>query len=148
LPGFTDATTILDAASPRTRRGAERIINNQGTAMNQVATDRPVTTDTAKIIYILYLVGLATGITALIGVIMAYVNKDEAPDWLKTHYQFQIRTFWIGLLYCVIGGILSLVLIGFLVLLFWAIWLIVRVIKGFKHLEQREAMPNYETWLF
>jgi uncharacterized membrane protein len=117
-------------------------------AMNEVATDRPVSTDTAKIVYVLYLVGLVTGITALIGVIMAYVNKDEAPDWLKTHYQFQIRTFWIGLLYCVLGGILSLVLIGFLVLLFWAIWLIIRVVKGFKFLEQRQPVPNYETWMF
>ena len=32
---------------------------------------------------------------------------------------------------CVIGGVLSIILIGFLVLLFWAIWLIVRVVKGF-----------------
>src|SRR5262245_64466792 len=104
--------------------------------MNQVATDRPVGIDTAKIIYILYLVGLATGITLLIGLIMAYVNKDGAPDWLQSHYRFQIRTFWIGFLYCVIGGMLSIVLVGFLVLLFWVIWLIVRVVKGFKFLEQ------------
>jgi uncharacterized membrane protein len=116
--------------------------------MNEVVSDRPVSTDTAKIIYILYLVGLATGLTALIGVIMAYVNRDEAPEWLKSHYRFQIRTFWIGLLYCVIGGILSIVLIGFLVLLFWVIWLILRVVKGFKHLEKREPVPNEETWMF
>jgi uncharacterized membrane protein len=116
--------------------------------MNQVATDRPASIDTAKIIYILYLVGLATGITAVIGVIMAYVNKDQAPDWLQTHYQFQIRTFWIGLLYCVIGGILSVVLVGFLILLFWAIWLIIRVVKGFKFLEQRQPIPDVGTWMF
>lgn len=116
--------------------------------MNEVVSDRPVSTDTAKIIYILYLVGLATGLTALIGVIMAYVNRDDAPEWLKSHYRFQIRTFWIGLLYCVIGGILSLVLIGFLVLLFWVIWLILRVVKGFKHLEKREPVPNEQTWMF
>jgi uncharacterized membrane protein len=116
--------------------------------MNQVATDRPVSIDTAKIIYILYLVGLATGITLLIGVIMAYVNKDQAPEWLRTHYQFQIRTFWIGLLYCVIGGILSIVAIGFLVLLFWVIWLILRVVKGFKFLEQRQPVPDPQTWMF
>lgn len=116
--------------------------------MNEVVSDRPVSTDTAKIVYILYLVGLATGLTALIGVIMAYVNRDEAPEWLKSHYRFQIRTFWIGLLYCVIGGVLSIVLIGFLVLLFWVIWLILRVVKGFKHLERREPVPNEETWMF
>ena len=116
--------------------------------MNEVATDRPISTDAARIIYILYLIGLATGLTLVIGVIMAYVNKDEAPEWLRTHYDFQIRTFWIGLLYCVIGGILSIVLIGFLVLLFWAVWLIVRVVKGFKHLEQRQPVPDVTTWMF
>jgi uncharacterized membrane protein len=140
-----------DHNSDERRRGdvAKQSIKRAGdSSMNQVANDRPATTDTAKIIYILYLVGLATGITALVGVVMAYVNKDEAPDWLRTHYLFQIRTFWIGVLYCVIGFILMFVLIGFLVWLFWAIWLIVRVIKGFKHLEQREPIPNYETWMF
>jgi len=116
--------------------------------MNEVASERPASIDTAKVIYILYLVGLATGITAIIGLVMAYLNMDEAPDWLKTHYRFQIRTFWIGFLYCVLGGILSLVLVGFLVLLFWAIWLIIRVVKGFKYLEQRQAVPNVESWMF
>lgn len=116
--------------------------------MNEVATDRPVSTDTARIIYVLYLVGLATGLTALIGLIMAYVNRNDAPDWLRSHYDFQIRTFWIGLLYCVIGGILSIILIGFLVLLFWAVWLIIRVVKGFKALEQRQPVPDVTTWMF
>jgi uncharacterized membrane protein len=116
--------------------------------MNQVATDRPVSTDTARIIYILYLVGLATGITMLIGVIMAYVNKDDAPDWLRSHYEFQIRTFWIGVLYCVVGIVLSMIFIGFLVLLFAAVWLIVRVVKGFKFLEQRQPLPDVKTWMF
>jgi uncharacterized membrane protein len=116
--------------------------------MNQVVSDRPVSIDTPKIIYILYLVGFVTGITALVGVIMAYVNNDEAPEWLQTHYRFQIRTFWIGLLYCVIGGVLSIILIGFLVLLFWAVWLIVRVVKGFKYLEQRQPVPDPTTWMF
>jgi uncharacterized membrane protein len=116
--------------------------------MNQMTAEQPVSIDTAKIIYVLYLVGLATGLTLLIGVIMAYVNKDQAPEWLQSHYRFQIRTFWIGLLYCVLGGILSIVLIGFLVLLFWVIWLIVRVVKGFKYLEQRQPVPNVESWMF
>lgn len=116
--------------------------------MDEVATDRPVGTDTAKIIYILYIVGFAAGITAVVGVIMAYVNKDEGPDWLRTHYQFQIRTFWIGLLYCVVGVVLSMVLIGVLVLLFAAVWLIIRVVKGFKWLEQRQPVPDVTTWMF
>jgi uncharacterized membrane protein len=115
--------------------------------MNEAATDRPVGSDTAKLIYVLYLVGFAAGITLVIGVVMAYVNKDEAPGWLQTHYRFQIRTFWMGVLYCVAGFVLAAILIGFLVWLFTAIWLIVRVIKGFKHLDKQEPMPNFQTWL-
>lgn len=116
--------------------------------MYEATSDRPVSTDTAKIIYILYLVGLAAGVTAIVGVIMAYVNRDDGPEWLRSHYQFQIRTFWIGVLYSVIGIILTMVLVGVLVLLFTAVWLIVRVVKGFKHLEQRQPLPDVKTWMF
>ena len=37
---------------------------------------------TANLIYILYLVSLIVGVTALVGVIMAYMNKGEAPEWV------------------------------------------------------------------
>jgi uncharacterized membrane protein len=116
--------------------------------MNQEFAERPISTDTARIIYILYLVGIAAGITAIIGVVMAYLNRDEGPDWLRSHYRFQIRTFWIGVLYSVIGIILSLVFIGVLVLLFTVVWLIIRVVKGFKALEQGKAVENENTWMF
>ncbi len=116
--------------------------------MNQEIADRPVSTDTARIIYILYLVGLAVGITAIVGLVMAYVNRNEAPDWLRSHYDFQIRTFWIGVLYSIIGMILTMVFIGVLVLLFTAVWLIIRVVKGFKVLEQRKPIPDVNTWMF
>ena len=35
--------------------------------------------ETAKIIYILYLAGLVVFVTNLVGVIMAYVNRNQAP---------------------------------------------------------------------
>lgn len=99
---------------------------------------------TARIVYILYLVGLVFGLTALIGVIMAHVNKDkpENPDWLNSHYQFQIRTFWYGVIYLMVGVILSLFLIGYLILLWWVIWLIIRMVKGFSALDARKPMPS------
>ncbi|SRR5690554_1789657 len=102
----------------------------------------------ARIIYILYLVGVVLGITTLVGVIMAYINRGEAADWVKSHYQFQIRTFWIGMLYGVIGMILSAVLIGFLVLLFTLIWWIVRCVKGMQALEKQEPVSNPTRWMF
>ena len=58
---------------------------------------------TAKVIYILLIVGTIVGITGIIGLIMAYVMKDGSDDWIQSHYRFQIRTFWIGLLYSMTG---------------------------------------------
>lgn len=108
----------------------------------------PPSTSNAQIIYILYLVSLVVGITGIVGVIMAYVYRGDAPDWLRSHYQFQIRTFWIGLLYVVLGMLLSAALVGFLVLLFWVIWLILRCVKGMQQLERREPVTDVETWLW
>ena len=117
--------------------------------MNEaVGQERPTTEGSAKVIYILYLIGIVIGITGIIGVIMAYVNRADAPDWLKTHYQFQIRTFWIGALYIVIGAILAAAVIGYLVLLFWVTWLIVRCAKGMNFLDQKVAHPNPTGWMF
>lgn len=107
-----------------------------------------VSTSNAKLVYILYLVGILIGITGLVGVIMAYVNRGDAPDWLKSHYQFQIRTFWIGLLYMVLGSLLLVFIIGYFIWLFWLIWLIVRCVVGLKQLEKNEAVKNPTSWMF
>lgn len=103
---------------------------------------------TANLIYILYLVGLVLGITSLVGVIMAYVNKGDSPDWVKTHYSFQIRTFWIGLLFLVVGIVTSFIMIGFLIILFWYVWLIIRCVKGMQALSRGERHPNPGSWMF
>lgn len=116
--------------------------------MNEVTQQAPSSEGTAKVVYILYLVGIIFGLTGIIGVVMAYINKREAPDWLQTHYQFQIRTFWIGLLYVLIGMVSSVILIGYLVLLFWVVWLVIRCVKGMKTLDQKEAHPDPAGWLF
>jgi len=117
--------------------------------MNEaIAQENPATEGTAKIVYILYLVGIIFGITGIIGVVMAYLNRGEAPEWLQSHYQYQIRTFWIGALYILIGAILTPVVIGYLVLLFWVVWLIFRCVKGMKSLDQKEAHPNPTGWMF
>ena len=102
----------------------------------------------AKLVYILYLVSIVFGVTSIVGLIIAYINKSSAPEWLESHYQFQIRTFWIGLLYSAIGTILTYVLIGWLVLLFTLVWLIVRVVKGFQALGRNEAHPDPTSWMF
>ena len=104
--------------------------------------------NTAKIVYLLYLVGLVIGITGIIGVIVAYVSRDRAPEWLQSHYRYQIRTFWIGALFMFVGALLMVVLIGWIVLLVWVVWLIVRCVKGLQALQRHEAIPDPGTWLF
>ena len=105
-------------------------------------------TGQAKVIYVLYLAGFVVGVTPLIGVVMAYLAKGEAPEWLDTHYRYQIRTFWIGFLYVFVSALLTVILIGILGLLATAVWLIVRCIKGFQALDRGEPIENVATWMF
>lgn len=43
-------------------------------------SDTPVNTSTPKLIYILYLAGVVIPFVGIVGVIMAYVNKSDAPE--------------------------------------------------------------------
>jgi uncharacterized membrane protein len=111
----------------------------------------PVGSDTtvALVIYVLYFVAYFTGITALIGVIMAHIQVRSTNDpVLVSHYRFQIRTFWIGVLYLVVGYLLIVVLVGFLVLLWWFIWSLIRNIKGVLALNERRPIADPTSWLF
>ena len=96
----------------------------------------------------LYFAGFFTMITALIGVIIAYVQIDKADDMLRTHYRFQIRTFWIGLLYIVIGALSAIVIVGIIILLWWFIWTLVRCVKGLLALNENRPIQNPGSWLF
>jgi uncharacterized membrane protein len=102
----------------------------------------------ATMIYVLYLAGLVVGITPLIGLVMAYVYRDGAPHWLRTHYHFQIRTFWIGLVFILVGAVTTGILIGFLILVFWLMWYVVRCVRGLKLAGERRPVPNPLTWGF
>jgi uncharacterized membrane protein len=64
------------------------------------------------ICYALYLLAFATGITAVIGLIIAYVQRSTAGPVMQSHYTFLIRTFWIGLLLAVVGGVVGGILMG------------------------------------
>lgn len=102
----------------------------------------------AKVIYILLLISTIIGITGIVALIMAYVMKDGADDILLTHYRFQIRTFWIGVLYSFIGVLLLQAIIGFIILFFTFVWIVIRCAKGLRWLERHEPVSNVETWMF
>ena len=75
-------------------------------------------------------------------------NDDDIDPVLRSHYQFQIRTFWIGLLYMAIGIPLCIVLIGFPLLLWWFIWSVIRIVKGTLLATEHKPIANPSSWLF
>ena len=99
-------------------------------------------------IYVLYLANIFLGLTAIVGVIIAYVYQGDGPRWLDSHFRFQIRTFWIGLLYTVICIVLMFVVVGYFLALLALLWFIVRCAKGMKHLSRGEPHPDPTSWLF
>ncbi|MEL6751263.1 MAG: DUF4870 domain-containing protein [Pseudomonadota bacterium] len=99
-------------------------------------------------VYGLYLLGFFIGITGLVGVVMAYMNRGKATEEVQTHYTYQIRTFWIGLLYSLIAGILMTIGIGFLLFIALAIWGVVRCVKGLQAANNGQGITDPETWLW
>jgi uncharacterized membrane protein len=98
-------------------------------------------------VYILYLAGFVIGVTPLIGVVMAYINRGKSEAWIETHYTWAIRTFWIGLLYSLIAVVLTILLIGFILFIAVAVWFIVRVVMGMQALNRNEPVRNPESWV-
>jgi len=106
--------------------------------------------------YALYLLAFVTGITAIVGLVIAYAQRSTAGPANESHYTFLIRTFWIGLALMIAGGvvfgvgaILAFILIGFPIMglawLIWAaasVWYAVRCIVGLVYLSRGEAYPR------
>lgn len=100
------------------------------------------------IISLLYIAGLVTGITGLVGVVLAYVWRNEAHEpWEATHYTYLIRTFWIALAASVVGVITTIIGIGILLLIAITVWVVVRSIVSLLNAQKRIAMPDPQTFL-
>ena len=99
-------------------------------------------------VYILYFLEFVTGLTGVVGVVIASLQAENADPILRTHFYFQIRTFWIGLLYFV-GGILTLHIgIGAVILLWWLVWTLIRCTKGLLALNAGEPIGDPRSWWF
>lgn len=101
----------------------------------------------ALVIYVLYLLGLVIGISALAGLVIAYINRGKAGTYVESHYTFLIRTFWIGLLYALVSVVLMIVGIGFLLMLAVAVWFIARCVIGMQALQRGEPVRDPQSWL-
>ena len=90
-----------------------------------------------------------TGWPSIIAVILNYVKRDEARGtWLESHFRWQIRTFWFGLLWVTLCGILIVATFGIGLLVAWlplgvvGLWFIYRVAYGWLRL--KDHRPMYE----
>jgi uncharacterized membrane protein len=116
----------------------------------------------AQIIYGLHAFSLLTGILgaatvvgafltgwpSIIAVILNYVRRSEARGtWLESHFRWQIRTFWFGLLWislCVLFVIATLgigILIAWLPMALVGLWFIYRIVRGWLALS--DGRPLY-----
>ncbi|MGA4493503.1 DUF4870 family protein [Vreelandella venusta] len=124
----------------------EVINDREGEVINDTTSSEQPDTTMAMVIYALYLASFLVGVTSLVGIVIAYVYRGKGPEWLDEHYRYQIRTFWIGLLYGSIATLLTFILIGIPMLLALAVWFIVRCVKGFKGLQEKRAPTNVDSW--
>jgi len=96
----------------------------------------------ATVIYALYAVSLFSGITAIVAIVLNYIKREEVQGtWLESHFRWQISTFWWGLLWCVVGAITWIILIGWVVWGVAFVWFIYRIAKGWLNLNDNKPMP-------
>jgi uncharacterized membrane protein len=94
------------------------------------------------VVYALQVLSVFVGITAIVGVIINYVKREDAAGTLyESHFDWQIRTFWWGLVWSVIGFVLLFAFgLGLLVWFVAGIWALYRVIKGFLKLNDNQPV--------
>jgi len=119
--------TVVDAGSGKT--------SEELASLNTITT----------VVYALQALSFAFGVTALVGLIINYVKRDDVAGTLyESHFNWQIRTFWWGLLWGVLGSILIFAFgLGLVVLFVAWIWAIYRVVKGWLKLNDgKPVMPS------
>ena len=100
-----------------------------------------------QVIYILYLLGFVIGITPLVGIVMAHINRGKTGGWIETHYTWAIRTFWLGMAGALVSFVLMFVLIGFVLMLAIVLWFVLRMIIGLQAVSRGEPIRDPQSWL-
>jgi uncharacterized membrane protein len=86
------------------------------------------------------------GWPSILAVVLTYLKRDDVKGtYLESHLRWTLRTFWFALFWIIIGGILLVTIIGLpLAIIIWVaagLWILYRLIRGFKRLLSEEAMP-------
>jgi uncharacterized membrane protein len=125
------------------------------------AEPRPSIVTLAHVIYGLHAVSLLIGIVtaatvvaafltgwpSIIAVILNYVKRSEARGtWLDSHFRWQIRTFWFGLLWVALCVVFIVATLGVGLVIAWlplgvvGLWFIYRIAVGWLRLKDRRPM--------
>ena len=88
-----------------------------------------------------------TGWPSIIAVVINYVKRGETTGtWLESHFRWQIRTFWYGVLWVGLCGVLVVLTLGLGLLVVWVplalvtIWFVYRIVRGWARLGARRPM--------
>ena len=88
-----------------------------------------------------------TGWPSIIAVILNYLKRREARGtWLESHFRWQIRTFWFGLLWIALCVAFIVVTFGIGILVAWlpmvlvGLWFVYRVVRGWMALRASRGM--------
>jgi len=89
-----------------------------------------------------------TGWPSIIAVILNYIKRGEVRGtWLESHFRWQIRTFWFGLLWVSLCVLFVILTFGLGILFVWlpigiiSLWFIYRIVRGWLRLNDR--LPMY-----
>jgi uncharacterized membrane protein len=87
------------------------------------------------------------GWPSIIAVILNYVKRSEVRGtWLESHFRWQIRTFWYGLLWVSLCIIFVVMTLGIGLLVVWlpiaivSLWFVYRIVRGWLALREGRAM--------
>ena len=88
-----------------------------------------------------------TGWPSIIAVILNYVKRGEVRGtWLESHFRWQIRTFWFGLLWISLCAFFVLITLGIGLIVAWVpffaigLWFIYRIARGWMALRDGRSM--------
>ena len=88
-----------------------------------------------------------TGWPSIIAVILNYVKRSETRGtWLESHFRWQIRTFWFGLLWIALCVLFIIMTFGIGLIIAWlpmalvGLWFIYRIVRGWMALTNGRPM--------
>ena len=88
-----------------------------------------------------------TGWPSILAVILNYAKRSEVRGTsLESHFRWQIRTFWFGLLWVTLCALFIIATLGIGLLIAWlplslvGVWFIYRIARGWLRLMERRPM--------